>query len=109
MKQKISKLTLFQKNEFEVYSTKSLYGLKDFIMIKFTEYPNINTSEIEIAGKSYYYDNSLYNNGQTLAWSIRNNEPDTIKSIEHVFDLCEQVFKVGISLFCQSKFYLYPR
>lgn len=73
-------------------------------MIKFTEYPNINTSEIEIAGKSYYYDNSLYNNGQTLAWSIRNNEPDTIKSIEHVFDLCEQVFKVGIVYFVSPNF-----
>lgn len=39
-------------------------------MIKLTEYPNINTSEIAIAGKSYYYDNSLYNSGQVLAWSI---------------------------------------
>lgn len=73
-------------------------------MIKFTEYPNINTSKIEIAGKSYYYDNSLYNKGQTLAWSIRNNEPDTIKSIEHVFDLCEQVFKVGIVYFVSLNF-----
>lgn len=73
-------------------------------MIKLTEYPNINTSEIEIAGKSYYYDNSLYNNEQTLAWSIRNNEPDTIKSIEHVFDLCEQVFKVGMVYFVSPNF-----
>lgn len=73
-------------------------------MIKLTEYPNINTCEIEIAGKSYYYDNSLYNNGQTLAWSIRNNEPDTIKSIEHVFDLCEQVFKVGMVYFVSPNF-----
>lgn len=73
-------------------------------MIKLTEYPNINTSEIEIAGKSYYYDNSLYNNGQTLAWSIRNNEPDTIKSIEQVFDLCEQVFKIGTVYFVNPNF-----
>lgn len=73
-------------------------------MIKLTEYPNINTSEIEIAGKSYYYDNSLYNNGQTLAWSIRNNEPDTIKSIEQVFDLCEQVFKIGTVYFVSPNF-----
>lgn len=73
-------------------------------MIKLTEYTNINTSEIEIAGKNYYYDNSLYNNGQTLAWSIRNNEPDTIKSIEHVFDLCEQVFKVGMVYFVNPNF-----
>jgi hypothetical protein len=73
-------------------------------MIKLTEYANINTSEIEIAGKSYYYDNSLYNNGQTLAWSIRNNEPDTIKSIEHVFDLCEHIFKVGDVYFVSPNF-----
>lgn len=73
-------------------------------MIKLTEYPNINTSEIEIAGKNYYYDDSLYNSGQTLAWSIRNNEPDTIKSIEHVFDLCEQVFKIGMVYFVSPNF-----
>lgn len=73
-------------------------------MIKFTEYPNINTSEIEIAGKSYYYDNSLYNNGQTLAWSIRRNEPETVETIEHVFDLCEQVFKIGMVYFVSPNF-----
>ena len=73
-------------------------------MIKLTEYHNINTSEIEIAGKRYYYDNSLYNSGQTLAWSIRNNEPDTIKLIERVFDLCGQVFKVGMVYFVSPNF-----
>lgn len=73
-------------------------------MIKFTEYPNINTSEIEIAGKSYYYDNSLYNNGQTLAWSIRRNEPETINPIEQVFNLCEQVFKIGMVYFVSPNF-----
>lgn len=73
-------------------------------MIKLTEYANINTSEIEIAGKSYYYDGSLYNTGSLLAWSIRNNEPDTIETIEHVFDLCEQVFKVGMVYFVSPNF-----
>ena len=73
-------------------------------MIKLIEYPNINTSEIEIAGKSYYYDNSLYNSGQTLAWSIRNNEPDTINPIEQVFNLCEQVFKIGMVYFVSPNF-----
>lgn len=73
-------------------------------MIKLTEYANINTSEIEIAGKSYYYDGSLYNTGSLLAWSIRNNEADTIETIEHVFDLCEQVFKVGMVYFVSPNF-----
>lgn len=73
-------------------------------MIKFTEYPNINTSEIEIAGKSYYYDDSLYNSGQVLTWSIRRNEPETVETIEHVFDLCEQVFKIGMVYFVSPNF-----
>lgn len=73
-------------------------------MIKLTEYPNINTSEIEIAGKRYYYDSSLYNSGNLLAWSIRNNEPETIKLIEHVFGLCEQVFKIGTVYFVSPNF-----
>lgn len=73
-------------------------------MIKLTEYPNINTSEIAIAGKSYYYDNSLYNSGQVLAWSIRHNEPETVETIEHVFDLCEQVFKIGMVYFVSPNF-----
>lgn len=73
-------------------------------MIKLTEYPNINTCEIEIAGKNYYYDDSLYNSGQVLAWSIRRNEPEIVKTIEHVFDLCEQVFKVGMVYFVSPNF-----
>lgn len=73
-------------------------------MIKLTEYPNINTSEIEIAGKCYYYDNTLYNNGNLLAWSIRNNELETVKAIEQVFDLCEQVFKIGTVYFVSPNF-----
>ena len=73
-------------------------------MIKLTEYPNINTSEIEIAGKSYYYDDSLYNTGSLLTWSIRNNEPDTIKTIEHVFGLCEAIFKIGDVYFVSQNF-----
>lgn len=73
-------------------------------MIKLTEYPNINTSEIEIAGKNYYYDDSLYNSGQVLTWSIRRNEPETVETIEHVFDLCEQVFKVGMVYFVNPNF-----
>lgn len=73
-------------------------------MIKLTEYPNINTSEIAIAGKSYYYDNSLYNSGQVLAWSIRHNEPETVETIEYVFDLCEQVFKIGMVYFVSPNF-----
>lgn len=73
-------------------------------MIKLTEYANINTSEIEIAGKSYYYDGSLYNTGSLLAWSIRNNEPDTIETIEHVFGLCEHIFKVGDVYFVSPNF-----
>lgn len=73
-------------------------------MIKLTEYPNINTSEIEIAGKNYYYDNSLYNSGQVLAWSIRRNEPKTVETIEQVFDLCEQVFKIGTVYFVSPNF-----
>lgn len=73
-------------------------------MIKFTEYANINTSEIEIAGKSYYYDGSLYKTGQTLTWSIRNNEPKTVKSIEHVFALCESIFKIGTVYFVSPNF-----
>lgn len=73
-------------------------------MIKLTEYPNINTSEIAIAGKSYYYDNSLYNSGQVLAWSIRHDEPETVETIEHVFDLCEQVFKIGMVYFVSPNF-----
>lgn len=56
-------------------------------MIKLTEYANINTSEIEIAGKSYYYDDSLYNTGSLLVWSIRRNEPETVERIEYVFSL----------------------
>lgn len=73
-------------------------------MIKLTEYPNINTSEIEIAGKNYYYDDSLYNSGQVLTWSIRRNEPETVETIEHVFDLCEQVFKIGMVYFVSPNF-----
>lgn len=73
-------------------------------MIKLTEYPYINTSEIEIAGKNYYYDGSLYNTGQLLAWSIRKNQPETIESIEQVFNLCEQVFKIGMVYFVSPNF-----
>lgn len=73
-------------------------------MIKLTEYANINTSEIEIAGKSYYYDGVLYNTGQTLAWSIRNNEPKTVETIEHVFALCESIFKIGTVYFVSPNF-----
>lgn len=73
-------------------------------MIKLTEYPNINTSEIEIAGKNYYYDDSLYNSGHVLAWSIRRNEPETVETIEHVFSLCEQVFKIGTVYFVSPNF-----
>ena len=73
-------------------------------MIKLTDYANINTSEIEIAGKSYYYDDVLYNTGQTLAWSIRNNEPKTVETIEHVFALCESIFKIGTVYFVSPNF-----
>lgn len=73
-------------------------------MIKLTEYANINTSEIEIAGKSYYYDGVLYNTGQTLAWSIRNNESKTVKLIEHVFALCESTFEIGTVYFASPNF-----
>lgn len=73
-------------------------------MIKLTEYPNINTSEIEIAGKNYYYDDSLYNSGQVLAWSIRRNEPETVETIEHVFDLCASIFKIGTVYFVSPNF-----
>lgn len=73
-------------------------------MIKLTEYANINTSEIEIAGKGYYYDGVLYNTGQTLAWSIRNNEPKTVETIEHVFALCESIFKIGTVYFVSPNF-----
>lgn len=60
-------------------------------MIKLIEYANINTSEIEIAGKSYYYDDSLYNTGSLLAWSIRNNEPVLLKQLN--------MFSVYVSIF----------
>lgn len=73
-------------------------------MIKLTEYPNINTSEIEIAGKNYYYDDSLYNSGQVLAWSIRRNEPETVETIEYVFSLCEHIFKIGTVYFVSPNF-----
>lgn len=73
-------------------------------MIKLTEYANINTSEIEITGKSYYYDGVLYNTGQTLAWSIRRNEPETVETIEHVFDLCASIFKIGTVYFVSPNF-----
>lgn len=73
-------------------------------MIKLTEYPNINTGEIEIAGKDYYYDGSLYNTGSLLAWSIRNNEPDTVETIEYVFSLCEAIFKISNVYFVSPNF-----
>ena len=73
-------------------------------MIKLTEYVNINTSEIEIAGKNYYYDDSLYNSGQVLAWSIRHSEPEIVETIEYVFSLCEQVFKIGMVYFVSPNF-----
>lgn len=73
-------------------------------MITLTEYLNINTSEIEIAGKNYYYDDSLYNSGQVLAWSIRRNEPEIVETIEHVFDLCEHIFKIGTVYFVSPNF-----
>lgn len=54
--------------------------------------------------KGFYYDDSLYNSGQVLAWSIRRNEPETVETIEHVFDLCEQVFKIGMVYFVSPNF-----
>lgn len=73
-------------------------------MIKLTEYANINTSEIEIAGKSYYYDDSLYNTGSLLVWSIRRNEPETVERIEYVFSLCEHIFKISTVYFVSPNF-----